>query len=115
MKYVRFSTPEGGSWGQLDGDLIRELDGPPYLAHKETGRTQPARYANLLAPVTPTKVLGVMMNYAGLFERISSAGSELPPEPSGRGVRGGPNKLRTPESESVPALSPRNRTPWRHT
>ncbi len=82
MKYVRFATPTGASWGRLDGDVIRELDGPPYLAHKETGRTQPSRYANLLAPVAPAKVLGVMMNYTGLLEQISNVGSELPTEPS---------------------------------
>jgi 2-keto-4-pentenoate hydratase/2-oxohepta-3-ene-1,7-dioic acid hydratase in catechol pathway len=82
MKFVRFATPEGGSWGRIDGDVIRELDGPPYLAHKETGRTQLSRHAELLAPVVPKKILGVMMNYAGLLQKYPNVGSEPPTEPS---------------------------------
>ena len=64
MRYVRFLTPSGPSWGCIDGDLIRALSGPPYAAHQQTGQTQILRSAKLLAPVTPTKIVGVGLNYA---------------------------------------------------
>ena len=68
MQYVRFLTPSGPSWGCLDGDVIRVLSGPPYAAHQQTGQTQLLRFAKLLAPVTPTKIIGVGLNYAAWAE-----------------------------------------------
>jgi len=64
MRYVRFLTPRGPSWGFVDGDVIRAIDGPPYAAHQQTGQTQLLRFAKLLAPVMPSKVVGVALNYA---------------------------------------------------
>jgi 2-keto-4-pentenoate hydratase/2-oxohepta-3-ene-1,7-dioic acid hydratase in catechol pathway len=63
MRYVRFLTPQGPSWGFIDGDIIRAMSGPPYAAHQQTGQTQLLRFAKLLAPVTPTKIVGVGLNY----------------------------------------------------
>jgi 2-keto-4-pentenoate hydratase/2-oxohepta-3-ene-1,7-dioic acid hydratase in catechol pathway len=64
MRYVRFFTPRGPSWGFVDGAVIRAIDGPPYAPHQQTGQTQLVRFAKLLAPVTPTKIVGVGLNYA---------------------------------------------------
>src|SRR5438105_6571421 len=65
MRYVRFLTPRGPNWGFVDGDVIRAIDGPPYAAHQQTGQTQLLRFAKLLAPVTPSKIVGIGLNYAG--------------------------------------------------
>jgi 2-keto-4-pentenoate hydratase/2-oxohepta-3-ene-1,7-dioic acid hydratase in catechol pathway len=63
----------------VDGDIIRAIDGPPYAAHQQTGQTQLLRFAKLLAPVTPTKVVGVGLNY-GAWTKVRPE-LKLPKEP----------------------------------
>lgn len=79
MRYVRFLTPRGPSWGFVDGDIIRAIDGPPYAAHQQTGQTQLLRFAKLLAPVAPTKIVGVGLNYAAWTSVYPNL--KLPAEP----------------------------------
>lgn len=79
MHYVRFLTPRGPSWGLVDGDVIQAIDGPPYAAHQQTGQTQLLRFAKLLAPVTPTKIVGVGLNY-GAWTKVRPE-LKLPKEP----------------------------------
>jgi 2-keto-4-pentenoate hydratase/2-oxohepta-3-ene-1,7-dioic acid hydratase in catechol pathway len=79
MRYVRFLTPRGPSWGFVDGDVIRAIDGPPYSVHQQTGQTQLLRFAKLLAPVTPSKIVGVGLNYAAWTKVYPNL--KLPTEP----------------------------------
>ncbi len=79
MRYVRFFTPRGPIWGFIDGDVIQVIDGSPYAAHQQTGQTQILRFAKLLAPVTPTKIVGVGLNY-GAWTKIRPE-LKLPKEP----------------------------------
>jgi 2-keto-4-pentenoate hydratase/2-oxohepta-3-ene-1,7-dioic acid hydratase in catechol pathway len=62
-KFVRYSVDGRVAFGQLSGDVIRELDKSFLENGKPTGKTVKVSDAKLLAPVEPSKVLAVGLNY----------------------------------------------------
>ena len=62
-QYVRYEHDGAVSWGRLDGSTIHQLDGAPYAGGSATGTTVAANDARLLAPVSPSKVFAVGLNY----------------------------------------------------
>ena len=63
MKFVRYQSNGNVSYGTLSGDTISEIDGDPITGYSETGNTVALGKVELLAPVTPGKVLAVGLNY----------------------------------------------------
>ena len=78
MKYIRFRFEDTVSYGQVDGDLVRELTNAPYLGADETGRSFSLNSVELLAPVDPEKIVGVGLNF---MDHITSQGLSVPVEP----------------------------------
>lgn len=73
IKYVRYSSGGRISYGVLDGSTIRELRGDLFSTPRPTGRRIRLDQATLLAPVTPSKVIAVGLNYKShLGERPSA-------------------------------------------
>jgi 2-keto-4-pentenoate hydratase/2-oxohepta-3-ene-1,7-dioic acid hydratase in catechol pathway len=79
MNLVRVRTASGravhGAW---DGDSIAILDGSIATGFRPTGASIPYRAADLLAPVEPSKVVGVATNYAA---HAAEMGKPIPDEP----------------------------------
>ena len=63
-KYVRYAHDGGASYGILDGDTIHELDGNLFESPSRTGNTTSLSDVELLAPVEPSNVIAVGLNYA---------------------------------------------------
>ena len=63
VKYVRYSEGGRTSFGILEGEQIRELDRSPIDGGKPTGKTTALSSVKLLAPVEPSKVIAVGLNY----------------------------------------------------
>lgn len=78
MKIVRASFGGGISFGVLEGDEIAELAGPPIGELSFTGKRAVVADARLLAPVLPSKIIGVSMNYV---DHIEEAGMQPPAFP----------------------------------
>jgi len=80
VKYIRFKTETGASWGILDGETVKELSKAPYLGGTETGVQTPYAAATLLTPCEPTKIVCVGKNY---FDHIMEFGekAEIPKNP----------------------------------
>jgi 2-keto-4-pentenoate hydratase/2-oxohepta-3-ene-1,7-dioic acid hydratase in catechol pathway len=72
-KYVRFSKGTATAYGILDGETIREIGGPLFGAHKETGARHKLADVKLLYPCEPPKILAVGLNYK------SHVGDRKPP------------------------------------
>jgi 2-keto-4-pentenoate hydratase/2-oxohepta-3-ene-1,7-dioic acid hydratase in catechol pathway len=62
-KYIRYSNAAGTSYGILDGDTVREIQGGLFDAHAPTGVTHHLSAVKLLAPAEPGKILAVGLNY----------------------------------------------------
>ena len=71
-------TPEGIRYGGVEPEGIRIYDGTPLVAWQPTEVVVDFAEARLLAPVFPTKVVGVAANYALHAEEM---GRRLPNEP----------------------------------
>ena len=80
MRIVRFASPQGMSFGVLDGDgQVAQIEGHPFGRISFTG----ARYAQadirLLSPILPSKVVCVGKNYAAHIEEMKTG--DAPKEP----------------------------------
>ncbi|MFQ5967632.1 MAG: fumarylacetoacetate hydrolase family protein [Acidimicrobiia bacterium] len=78
MKIVRVKTEEGISYGNAESEGVRLWEGSPLVAWDETEVVVPYGNLQLLAPVFPTKIVGVGRNYE---EHISELDNPMPTEP----------------------------------
>ncbi len=78
MKIVRMQTPEGIRYGGVEPEGIRIYDGTPFVAWQPTEVMVEFGQARLLAPVFPTKVIGVETNY---FQRADELRRRIPDTP----------------------------------
>ncbi len=62
-KYVRYSVDGQISYGVLEDETIRELEGDLFAAPSATGRTVQISDVRLLPPCLPSKVIAVGLNY----------------------------------------------------
>jgi 2-keto-4-pentenoate hydratase/2-oxohepta-3-ene-1,7-dioic acid hydratase in catechol pathway len=62
-KYVRYSHAGATHFGIVEGDAIRELRGDLFANPTPTGRRIKLADARVLAPVEPSKVIAVGLNY----------------------------------------------------
>jgi 2-keto-4-pentenoate hydratase/2-oxohepta-3-ene-1,7-dioic acid hydratase in catechol pathway len=72
-KYVRFAEGSRVAYGVLEGDTIAELAGNLFDSPKPTGRRVKLADVKLLAPVAPSKVIAVGLNYQTHIGERSSA------------------------------------------
>jgi 2-keto-4-pentenoate hydratase/2-oxohepta-3-ene-1,7-dioic acid hydratase in catechol pathway len=63
VRYVRYMHQNAVSYGILEGDTIRQLEGNPFAGATPTGRQVKLAEARLLAPCQPSKVIAVGLNY----------------------------------------------------
>jgi 2-keto-4-pentenoate hydratase/2-oxohepta-3-ene-1,7-dioic acid hydratase in catechol pathway len=63
MKFIRYAYQGAIAYGTLDGDAIHELEGNFMAESGPTGRTLWLAEVRLLAPVEPSKIIAVGLNY----------------------------------------------------
>lgn len=79
-KYCRFDHDGVPTWGLVDGDRVRIINGQLFGEHAATDTFVTLKETKLLAPVTPTKIICVGRNYlAHVKERTNS--DDVPQEP----------------------------------
>jgi 2-keto-4-pentenoate hydratase/2-oxohepta-3-ene-1,7-dioic acid hydratase in catechol pathway len=61
--YIRYRSNSAVSYGILDGETVRELQGDPLHSPAETGVTRKLSEVKLLHPCVPGKILCVGLNY----------------------------------------------------
>ena len=79
-RFVRYLLRGTPTWGQVQGTEIQPLDGPPYLGGKLVATPVPFAGVQLLAPVEPSKIICVGLNYA-LHVKESQSATKIPDEP----------------------------------
>src|SRR5262245_33936471 len=78
MQIVRFRAADKVRYGVVEGSHIVEYAGTPYGTFKRARKKFPLRHAVLLAPVVPSKIVAVGLNYR---ERADEAKRPVPAEP----------------------------------
>ncbi len=82
MKFCRFSVDGRVSYGIIEGDSVREIDGcpfpGPYTGDIKKGKTRKIGEVKLLAPVVPSKIVAIGLNYRAHAAEFKKA---LPEEP----------------------------------
>jgi len=79
MKVCRFEKDGRASYGLIEGDIVVPLSGAPWLGPLERGSARVALSSvKLLAPVEPSKVVAVGLNYRKHAEEMKKP---LPEEP----------------------------------
>lgn len=71
MKFVRFEKDDKISYGVLDGKNIAEISGQPFekpLIY--TKKIYSLEEVKILSPVTPSKIIGIGLNYAEHIEEM---------------------------------------------
>jgi 2-keto-4-pentenoate hydratase/2-oxohepta-3-ene-1,7-dioic acid hydratase in catechol pathway len=73
VRIARVSHRGAISFGVIEGDTVAELSGPPIGALRFSGNRAPLAECRLLAPVLPSKVIAVGLNYASVAEEVGMA------------------------------------------
>ncbi|WP_152053599.1 fumarylacetoacetate hydrolase family protein [Tautonia marina] len=73
-RYLRFQVGETTSYGILEGDRVRALDGDLFGSFSKTDRTYALEDVTVLIPTEPTQVLALAGNY-----RSHLGDEEIPP------------------------------------
>lgn len=71
-RYVRVATESGPQFGVVDGAEVALLDGHPFAAVRRSGERLGMEGLRLLAPVIPTKIIGLGRNYAAHAEELGN-------------------------------------------
>jgi 2-keto-4-pentenoate hydratase/2-oxohepta-3-ene-1,7-dioic acid hydratase in catechol pathway len=79
MKLYRFEHEGTARWGREDGaGRLRLLDGDPFAGVRDADSSVPLAAVRLLAPVLPSKVVAIGLNYK---DHAAERGKPLPAEP----------------------------------
>lgn len=106
--FVRFTAKNANDphYGALDGDSISTLSGAPWAGGTTTGEKIELSKVNLLAPVQPSKIICIGLNYLAHVQASFSA--EKPPEypliflkPPSAIINPGDKIVHPPQSERV--------------
>ena len=80
QRFIRFQAAERSLWGEEQGEQIRVWDGAPWAGGKPISETLSRTAVRLLAPVRPSKIVCVGLNYE-LHVAESASRSTAPEEP----------------------------------
>ena len=79
MQIVRFKAGDKTRYGALEGVTVVEYAGTPFGIFRRGRRRYPLKYVVLLAPVLPSKIVGIGPNYR---DHATELGWEIPDEPA---------------------------------
>lgn len=81
MKWCRFQSGGGGTYGVIEGDTVTEVTGSPFDAHVRTSTTVPLRAVKLLVPVIPPTFYAAGVNYREHVTEMAHRRGEKPQFP----------------------------------
>ncbi len=104
MKFGRFLFREKVFWGRVETGEVEVLKITPLKGLSETGEVFRLEEVKILAPVTPTKIIGVGLNYRAHAEEMKRVLPEEPLiflKPSTAVIGPGDNIFLPPDSERI--------------
>ena len=73
-KWCRVRTPDGPSFGMVEGETIALVSGTPFDQPVKSGTTIPLSSAQLLVPVIPGTFYAIGSNYRDHIEKMAAGG-----------------------------------------
>ena len=70
MLICRYAGRHGSQYGTIADDVVHRLDGDPFTEPKVGDAIGPVADVDLVAPVAPTKIIGVGPNYRGMADEL---------------------------------------------
>lgn len=82
MRIVRFASPQGMSFGVLDGDgQVAQIEGHPFGQISFSGARFAQADVRLLSPILPSKVVAIGKNYADHIAEMKGQTGDAPTAP----------------------------------
>jgi len=81
MKWCRFQSGGGSTYGIIEGDTVTEVSGSPFDTHARTMTTTPLSRAKLLVPVIPPTFYAAGVNYREHVTEMALRRGEKPKFP----------------------------------
>jgi len=78
LKFARFSYGGPVSYGIVEDDIIRAIEGTPFEKYTPTERTFPLEKIRLLEPCVPCKIVAVGLNYTDHAQELNMEMHEEP-------------------------------------
>jgi 2-keto-4-pentenoate hydratase/2-oxohepta-3-ene-1,7-dioic acid hydratase in catechol pathway len=78
MLIVRFRAGNTTRYGALEGSGVQEYSGTPWSGFRRGRKHHPLRQVVLLAPVIPSKIVSIGLNYRARAAELSAALPDLP-------------------------------------
>ncbi len=78
MRYFKVAAGRGHAWTREEAGRLRVVAGDPWTGTSDTAETLALEEARLLAPVAPSKVVAIGLNYK---DHAAERGKPLPKEP----------------------------------
>ncbi len=78
MIFCRYEYGAEAKYGIVDAHEVLEITGDPFGSYEVTGESIPSREVKLLAPVVPSKIIAIGLNYK---KHIDEMKHDLPSEP----------------------------------
>ena len=63
MRFARYERDGEVTYGTVQGETVTPISAEPWAEHQVTGDAVPASSVRLLAPVTPSKMIAIGLNY----------------------------------------------------
>ena len=109
MKWCRFQTADGPSYGIIEGDNVIEVTGDPIRGEYErTSNVQPLSDVKLLVPVIPPTFYAAGINFREHVEEIAAKRGEEPQFPPAADVGYRANNALVAEGEAIVVPSDAN-------
>jgi 2-keto-4-pentenoate hydratase/2-oxohepta-3-ene-1,7-dioic acid hydratase in catechol pathway len=78
MLIVRFRAGDTTRYGVLEGSTVLEYSGTPWSEFRRARRRHAVRQVVLLAPVTPSKIVAIALNYRARVAELAAPLPDLP-------------------------------------
>jgi 2-keto-4-pentenoate hydratase/2-oxohepta-3-ene-1,7-dioic acid hydratase in catechol pathway len=82
VKWCRFETPDGPSFGIVEDDVIMKVAGTPFDGYEHTSVTVPIGEAKLLVPVIPSTFYAAGTNYRAHITEMAALHGQEPSFPA---------------------------------
>jgi len=78
MLFIRYRHADAVAYGLLEGETVIPIEGDPFGAYARKANPLPLTEVTLLAPVTPSKIIGVINNFTDRAREQGRAVSGVP-------------------------------------